>query len=195
MYAQGWAMAEDRLVQTLENYLRGMGRFSAAYGPGENDSNVRADLEALMWDHYGVSKWHYEELPAPFRVHNAAFVAGINDWMAAHPEGVPSWWTGDVDVYMPVAFSRQFIWSWPAGQAAGDLRKIDLRPNYDVDFRSSNEMAVSPEADFVWRGDVGDRSAFGLVWAAAVLGSADSRGGYSHQRVRDGGVSVCEFGA
>jgi len=144
MYASGWAMAEDRLVQTLENFLRGMGRFSEAYGVGEGDANVRADLESLMWDHYGVSKKHYDNLPKPFRNHNAAFIDGINAYMKAHPEDVPDWWTGEADVYMPVAFSRQFIWSWPAGQAAGDLRKVDLRPNYDVDFRSSNEMAVAP---------------------------------------------------
>ena len=45
LYAQGWAMAEDGLERTLENYLRGLGKFSAAYGAGENDANVRADLE------------------------------------------------------------------------------------------------------------------------------------------------------
>jgi len=76
LYAQGWAMANDRLVQTLENYLRGMGRFSAAYGPGKNDENVRADLMSLMWDHYGVSKKNYKRLPAGFRKHNKAFVKG-----------------------------------------------------------------------------------------------------------------------
>ncbi len=167
MYASGWAMAEDRLVQTLENYMRGMGRFSEAYGPGEGDANIRADLESLMWDHYGVSKKHYDKLPAPFRDHNAAFIQGINAYMKAHPEDVPEWWTGETDVYMPVAFSRQFIWSWPAGQAAGDLRKVDLRPNYDVDFRSSNEMAVAP-----------DRTAFG----AAMLVIDPHLGWFGRQR-------------
>lgn len=154
MYASGWAMAEDRLVQTLQNYLRGMGKFSEAFGPGENDGNIRTDLESLMWDHYGTSRKYYKEkLPEAFRRHNEAFIDGINAYMKAHPEAVPDWWTfGAVDVYMPVAFSRQFIWGWPAGQAASDLRKIGLRPSYDVDFRWSNEMAVAP-----------DRTAFGAA--------------------------------
>jgi acyl-homoserine lactone acylase PvdQ len=145
LYGQGWAMASDRLVQTLENYLRGMGRFSAAYGPGEKDANVRADLMSLMWDHYGVSKKNYKRLPKAFRKHNQAFVDGMNAWMNANPEGVPEWWVyGDVDVYMPVAFSRQFIWGWPAGEAADDLEKAGLKPDYDIEFPYSNEMAIAP---------------------------------------------------
>ena len=91
LYGQGWAMANDRLVQTLENYLRGMGRFSAAYGPGDKDANVRADLMSLMWDHYGISKKNYKRLPKPFRKHNQAFVDGMNSWMKDHPEGANRW--------------------------------------------------------------------------------------------------------
>lgn len=156
LYAQGWAMARDRLVQTLENYARGMGRFSAAYGPGDNDKNVRADLQSLMWDHYGTSKRNYARLPEAMRRHNNAFVEGINAYMRDNPDDVPEWWThGSVDPYMPVAFSRQFIWGWPAGQAASDLGKIGLRPDYDVEFPYSNEMAIAPE-----------RTAFG---AAALI--------------------------
>lgn len=85
LYAQGYAMAADGLERTLENYLRGLGRFSRAFGPGENDVNIRADLESLMWDHYGAAKKHYRTLPEAFRSHNAAFVEGINAYMKKHP--------------------------------------------------------------------------------------------------------------
>ena len=65
--------------------------------------------------------------------------------MTAHPELVPDWWIDiPVDRYMPVAFSRQFIWGWPAGQAASDLRAVGLEPSFDVDFRASNEIAIAP---------------------------------------------------
>ncbi|HVS62844.1 MAG TPA: penicillin acylase family protein [Thermoanaerobaculia bacterium] len=145
LYASGWAQAEDRLEQILENYLFGLGEYAAAFGPGEADRWVRSDLESQMWDHYGVSQRNYERLPAPLREHLAAFVHGIADYMAAHPDRVPAWWgEREVDVYMPVAFSRQFIWSWPAGQAASDLRAIGLRPSYDVDLRASNQIALAP---------------------------------------------------
>ena len=145
LYASGWAQAEDRLGQILENYLFGLGEHAAAFGPGEDEEWVRADLESLTWDHYGTAKRNYERLPAELRQHLAAFVQGIVDYMAAHPEEVPEWWgEREVDVYMPVAFSRQFIWSWPAGQAASDLRATGLRPSYDVDLRASNEIAFAP---------------------------------------------------
>ena len=146
MYGQGYAMAEDALERTLQNFLRGLGRFSEAFGPGEDEATIRADLESLMWDHYGKAKRYYRSLPEAFRSHNAAYVAGINTYMKEHPDQVPEWWTlGEVDVHMPIAFSRQFIWGWSAGQAASDLRKIGLSPNYDVAFPYSNEMAIAPK--------------------------------------------------
>ncbi len=147
LYASGWAMAEDRLSQMLENYLFGTGEYAAAFGPGENDAWVRSDLESLMWDHYGMAKRHYEEKLNPdLRRHLEAFVAGINAYLEAHPDEVPEWWgSRAVDVYMPIAFSRQFIWGWPAGQAHSDLRAIDVEPTFDVDVRASNEIALAPE--------------------------------------------------
>ncbi len=146
LYASGWAQAEDRLEQVLKNYLLGLGRYAEAFGPGDDDRWVRSDFESRMWDHYGTSQRFYEQKLNPeLRRHIEAFVAGINDYMAAHPEEVPEWWGSEpVDRYMPVAFSRQFIWGWPAGQAASDLREIGLQPSFDVDFRASNEIAIAP---------------------------------------------------
>lgn len=149
LYASGWAQAHDRLEQLLKNYLLGLGEYSAAFGPGDDDRWLRSDLESRMWDHYGTSQRNYSELHPRLREHLAAFVQGINDYMTEHPATVPEWWQADgvarsVDVFMPVAFSRQFIWGWPAGQAASDLRKIGLRPSYDVDLRASNEIALAP---------------------------------------------------
>lgn len=168
LYASGWAMAEDRIGETLKNFLRGMGEYSAAFGPGENSGDYRADQESRMWDHYGVAKKNYERLHPELRKHLAAFVEGINTYMKQNPSAVPEWWgEREVDVYMPIAFSRQFIWSWPAGQAAGDLRKIGLSPSYDVEFPYSNEMAVAPS-----------RTAFG----AAMLAIDPHLGWFGRQR-------------
>jgi acyl-homoserine-lactone acylase len=146
LYASGWAMAEDRLSQLLENYLFGLGEYSAAFGAGEDDRWVRSDLESRMWDHYGAAQRHYEQKLNPeLRRHLAAFVAGINAYLDSHPDEVPEWWGDrDVDVHMPVAFSRQFIWGWPAGQARSDLRAIGVEPSFDVDVRASNQIALAP---------------------------------------------------
>ena len=147
LYASGWTMAEDRLSQLLENYLFGLGEYAAAFGPGNGDAWLRSDLEARMWDHYGTAKRHYEaKLNPELRSHLTAFIAGMNDYLEQHPDEAPAWW-GDrlVDVYMPIAFSRQFIWSWPAGQARSDLRAIGIEPSFDVDLRASNEIALAPD--------------------------------------------------
>lgn len=152
LYASGWAQAEDRLEQILKNYLLGMGQYAAVFGPGEDGEWFRSDVEARIWDHYGTAKRYYaEKLNPELRRHIEAFVAGINGYIDAHPEEVPAWWRdrpGAVDLrvdrFMPVAFSRQFLWDWPAGQVADDLRAVGLKPSYDVDRRASNEIALAP---------------------------------------------------
>ena len=47
LYASGWAMAEDRLSQLLENYLFGLGEYAAAFGAGDGDRWVRSDLRSI----------------------------------------------------------------------------------------------------------------------------------------------------
>ncbi len=98
-----------------------------------------------MWDYYGVAQRNFSRMMPEVQSGVTAFVAGINAYMAAHPKEVPEWWgSRKVDKYMPVAFGRQYIWGWPAGQAFGDLRAAGLTPNFTVDPRASNEIAVAP---------------------------------------------------
>jgi acyl-homoserine lactone acylase PvdQ len=141
LYAMGYAQAEDRLEELLKNYLRATGEMSAAFGP----AHYRDDLVARVWDHYGIARKHYDRVRPEMRSHAAAFIQGVNDYMAQHPGEVPRWW-GDrkVDVYMMVAHSRQFMWGWPLGQALSDLRAGNLSPDFNVDMHSSNEWAVAP---------------------------------------------------
>lgn len=142
LYAQGWASAEDRLEEILKNYLRGMGEMAAAFG---GEDNFREDTQARMWRYYDVARDNYDSIMPEVRAGIEAFIAGIGDYMAAHPDQVPGWWGNRrLEKYMPVAFGRQYIWSWPAGQAFSDLRAIGVTPNFQVDMRASNQMAVSP---------------------------------------------------
>ncbi|MBK9705490.1 MAG: penicillin acylase family protein [Acidobacteria bacterium] len=142
LYAQGWASAEDRLDEILKNYLRGSGEMSAAFG---GEDNFRDDTQARMWRLYDVARDNYDKIMPEVRSDIEAFIEGIGDYMAAHPDQVPSWWGNRrLEKYMPVAFGRQYIWGWPAGQAFGDLRAIGVTPNFQVDMRASNQMAISP---------------------------------------------------
>lgn len=141
LYAMGYCQAEDRLEELLKNYLRAMGEVASVNGPSE----FLGDLQAKMWRHYDIARRNYERIRPDVRRHLEAFVRGIDDYMSTHKSEVPAWW-GDrkVDVYMPVAHSRQFMWAWPVGQALGDLQRGGITPGLNVEMRSSNEMAISP---------------------------------------------------
>jgi acyl-homoserine lactone acylase PvdQ len=143
LYASGQAQAEDRLEEILKNYLRGTGEMAATFG---GEDNFNEDVQARMWQYYDVARDNYERIMPEVRAGIEAFVAGINDYLAAHPNEIPAWWDKRrrVEKYMPVAFGRQYIWSWPAGQALSDLRSSGVTPNFGVDVRASNEIAIAP---------------------------------------------------
>ena len=141
IYAVGYAQAEDRLEELLKNYLRALGEMSAAFG----EASFREDVTSRVWDHYGIARRNYSRIRPEIRRHMESFARGVNDYMARHPGEVPTWWGNrPVDVYMSVAHGRQFMWGWPLGQAVSDLRAAGLSPDFNVDFRSSNEWAVAP---------------------------------------------------
>jgi acyl-homoserine lactone acylase PvdQ len=99
-----------------------------------------------LWDHYGTSKKYFERNRPEIRKQIRAFVKGINDFYATHPEDIPSWWgKRKVDEYMVVAFGRLFLYSWSIGQALGDLQAGGIRPGFDEEPRGSNQWAVSPK--------------------------------------------------
>jgi acyl-homoserine lactone acylase PvdQ len=142
LYASGWAQAEDRLEEILKNYLRGTGEMAAAFG---GTDNFNEDVQARMWRYAEVAQNNYDKIMPEVRAGTEAFIAGINDYLAAHPNEVPAWWgQRKVEKFMPVAFGRQYIFGWPTGQAFSDLRGVGLTPNFSVDMRASNEMAIAP---------------------------------------------------
>ncbi len=142
MYAMGWTQAEDRPVQLLRNLARGMGEISKADGP----SGIQSDVVAKTFRLYESSQQNLDRLDADLRVQTRAFVDGINDWYAAHPEDVPEWW-GDrqVDDAMIVAFGRLFLHGWSIDDGFGDLRRGGIEPGVEKTERASNQWAVSPE--------------------------------------------------
>lgn len=142
MYAVGWAQAEDRPQELLKNFLRAMGRSASFDGPGA----LETDQISLLWDHYGVSKRHFARNRPEVQAQIRAFVRGINDFYARHPQDLPRWWgKRKVDEHMAVAFGRFFLYGWSIGQAMGDLRAGGVRPGYDEPSRGSNQWAVSPQ--------------------------------------------------
>jgi acyl-homoserine lactone acylase PvdQ len=142
MYAMGFSQAEDRPEELLKNFLRALGQSACFDGPNA----IQSDMLSHLWDHYGTSKKYFERNRPEIRKQIRAFVKGINDFYATHPEDIPSWWgKRKVDEYMVVAFGRLFLYSWSIGQALGDLQAGGIRPGFDEEPRGSNQWAVSPK--------------------------------------------------
>ena len=128
MYALGWAQAEDRPEELLKNFLRAMGRSACFDGPGA----VNSDQISLLWDHYGVSKQFFARNRPEVQAQIRAFVRGVNDFYAQHPQDLPAWWEArQVDEHMVVAFGRFFLYGWSIGQALGDLQSGGIQPGFD----------------------------------------------------------------
>lgn len=142
MYAMGWAQAQDRPLQLLRNLARAMGEISRADG----QSGIQSDVVARSFRLYESSLENLDRIDDDIREQTQAFVKGINDWYAAHPEDVPDWW-GDrkIDEAMIVAFGRLFLHGWSIDDGFGDLRRAGVEPGFDKTQRASNQWAVSPQ--------------------------------------------------
>lgn len=141
LYAQGYAMAEDRPERLLLNLLTAKGELASVLG----EAAVASDLRSHMWDHYGVGLRGWETMAPVLQNHLLAFAQGMNDFYQAHPEDVPEWWQGrTVDPYMLIAFGRLFLYNWSIDEAYGDLIRGGIKPEFEAVQRGSNQFAVSP---------------------------------------------------
>jgi len=137
-FASGYAQAEDRLEELLRNYRKAEGTMSEAFGP----EFVTHDYRQRLWRHRDVARQHYAELAPNLRAICEAYQAGIKKFMQEHPEQVPAW-APKLEPWQIVALGRFIIWSWPEGEAAGDLLRGGVQPD-PVAYHGSNEMALAP---------------------------------------------------
>lgn len=141
LYAQGYAIAEDRPERLLLNLLTAIGELSSVAGPAA----VQSDLRSHMWDHYGVAKRNWGDMRPELQRHIEAFVDGVNSFYSAHPQDVPVWWQGrKVDKYMIVAFGRLFLYNWSIDETYEDLERGGIKPGYEADQRGSNQFSIAP---------------------------------------------------
>ncbi|HSG89886.1 MAG TPA: penicillin acylase family protein [Pseudomonadales bacterium] len=141
IYAMGWAQAEDRSGQLLENLKLALGEYAEVVGP----AGLPFDVRARLFGHYRLAQAGWAAQSETDRAITRAFARGVDDWLRAHPEKVPAWW-GDrrVDPLMIDAFNRLFLYNWSIDEGLGDLRRGGVDPALPVAERASNEWAVAP---------------------------------------------------
>lgn len=139
-HAAGYAQAEDRLEQLLQNYRLAAGTLAEIAGPDLIDQDYRS----RVWRHEEVAREHYEKMDPKLKGVCAAYIAGVERFMAEHPGQKPAW-AQKLEPHHPIMLSRFIIWGWPEGQAEEDLGKIGIRRSQPQPYRGSNEWIISPK--------------------------------------------------
>ncbi|HZW34113.1 MAG TPA: penicillin acylase family protein [Isosphaeraceae bacterium] len=137
-YAMGYAQAEDRLEELLKNYRRASGTMAEVFGPRFYDD----DLAQRIWRHAEVSRDGYQRVSPKMRAVLEAYIAGVRQFMAEHPEQVPAW-AQEIHPWDAIALARYIIWGWPMGEAVHDLEAAGLKLTPPA-YRGSNEVLIAP---------------------------------------------------
>lgn len=138
-FGAGYAQAEDRLEQLLQNYRLAAGTMSEIAGP----STLQYDVRSRMWQHDEVCREAFPKLAPKLQDSCRAYIAGVEKFMKDHPDQVPPW-AQQLQPHYPIMLGRFIIWGWPEGQAAEDLERIGIKPN-PVEYRGSNEWLIAPQ--------------------------------------------------
>jgi len=121
-YGYGWALSEDRLEEALSGYWTVQGRRTEIEGEEALDIDRTFRLLHLAED----AEAAFDELPELVVEVCSGFADGINDYMAAHPDEVPSW-AEPIHPAWPLALGRMIDYWIPLRLANREARKIAPR--------------------------------------------------------------------
>jgi acyl-homoserine-lactone acylase len=140
-----YAQAEDDFPRIEANYLAALGRTAEA----EGEEAVWQDLRARLYVSDNELKAEYAKSPDWLKRLMDAWAAGLNYYLAAHPEVKPRVLTR-FEPWMALSFTE--------GSIGGDIERIDLAElerfyggtakvavaEYDPEPRGSNGIAIAP---------------------------------------------------
>jgi len=130
----GYAQAEDRLEDIYKHVRTALGRMSEAFGP----EHVQMDYAVRLMKNAELCEAAWPDLPEELRAFTTAYVAGIDAYVAEHPERKPEY-ALDLEPWMCMAVGRTMILQWPMGTLFSKLGKRPEKPEF-----SSNAFAVAP---------------------------------------------------
>jgi acyl-homoserine-lactone acylase len=140
-----YAQAEDDFPRIEANYLTALGRMAEAEGEGA----IWQDLRARLYVSEPELKDYYTKSPPWLQRLTEAWAAGLNHYLAMHPEVKPRVLTR-FEPWMALSFTE--------GSIGGDIERIDLKElerfyagtskvaaaPYDPEPRGSNGIALGP---------------------------------------------------
>ena len=137
-YGLGYAQAEDQLTKLLGGVYWMMGRQAELTGAAD----LAGDIERRRWRHLETAERGLVNLSPALRRNYAAFVAGVDRYLADHPERKPVW-APKLDVSVLLAISRAALWS--AYAAVEGPRECGARASAAATPGQSNGWVVAPE--------------------------------------------------
>ena len=142
MFGFAYAQAEDNFWRLEDNYIRAIGRRAEVLG----ESGVNSDWRNRSLEIPRLAQLEYTRLPRKMRALLDGFAAGLNAYVADHPDVRPRLLTR-FEPWYPLAFVRYnyyqsgFIWS--AGLRAGEFGLVgsDFHGRDDL---GSNGWVIGP---------------------------------------------------
>ncbi len=135
-FGLGYAMAEDRLGDLYANIRTAVGRASEAFG-AEN-GNIDTDYAMRLVKNADRAQRTFAASPEAARDLMVAFVAGVKEFEAAHPDKRPEW-AIDIEPWHTIAIGQAMVLRWPLGQIQDELKNTRNSTGF-----GSNQWAVSP---------------------------------------------------
>src|ERR1700733_5076902 len=139
-YGLGYVQAEDRLDDIYRNLRTGLGRMSEAFGKKWVDQ----DYIMRLCRNEELAKSYWKTAPKHVKDVCTSFVAGIERYVAEHPEKVPKF-AMKLEPWQVLTVGRAMILNWPLGTIKDDLEngKKKARGAKHLPMRS-NEWCVAP---------------------------------------------------
>ncbi|MBY0586604.1 penicillin acylase family protein [bacterium] len=116
-YGLGYAMAEDRLDDVFQAIRTGLGRMAEIAG----EDLVDQDYIMRICRNEEVCKKAWPDTPKHLQEIAIAFQAGIEAYMAEHPDKVPASKIDKLEPWMFNTVGRAMILRWPLGTIQDDL--------------------------------------------------------------------------
>ena len=135
-YGLGYAQAADQLERLLGSVYLYQGRLSELQG----ESSLATDIELRRWRHVSESITGVQRLEPQVLKNYQQFVAGVNRFMADHPDAKPDW-APTLDVADPVGISRAILWLGYATTAG----PAECRTNAELHASIEKFTKVAPE--------------------------------------------------
>jgi len=121
-YGYGWALCEDHLEGALSGYWTVLGRRTEI----EGEEALKIDRTFRLLRLTEDAEAAFDGLPALVKEVSSGFAAGINDYMAAHPDEVPAW-AEPIHPAWPLALGRMIDYWIPLRLANREARGIAPR--------------------------------------------------------------------